>query len=325
MPASITKLESGYEALSNGVAILDRSYMGRIQTSGADALDLINRFSTNETIGLSDGDVVVTALTSDIGRVLELITVVRRSATECVILTGVQAESTITEWLDRYNFGEDCEFAVYTECSAQISISGPDVAQLGLDLPEDEKMIPVVIGGVSVDLAHVPGPSLSSYEVLIPERVNFINVWEALLLAGAVPADEQAFDTLRIERGLPTRNHEITKDNNPLEAGLESFVSFTKGCYMGQEVIARLDTYDKIQRRIVGLVSTDGSRLSKDSKLRHTDRDIGRITSAVKSPSFGQDIALAYVRKGFATPGTLLTSDNGPVQVVVLPFLDLKP
>ena len=81
MPASITKLESGYEALSNGVAILDRSYMGRIQTSGADALDLINRFSTNETIGLSDGDVVVTALTSDIGRVLELITVVRRSAT----------------------------------------------------------------------------------------------------------------------------------------------------------------------------------------------------------------------------------------------------
>ena len=177
MPASITRLESGYEALSKGVAILDRSYMGRIRTSGADALDLINRFSTNETIGLSDGDVVVTALTSDIGRVLELITVVRHSAKESVILTGVQAESTITEWLDRYNFGEDCEFSVYTECSAQISISGPEVARLGLDLPEDEKKIPVVIGGVSVDVAHVPGPSLSSYEVLIPDRINFIKIW----------------------------------------------------------------------------------------------------------------------------------------------------
>ena len=320
MPASTTKLNTGYDALLNGVAFLDRSEMGRVVANGADALDLINRFSTNETISLSDGDVVVTALTSDIGRVLELITVVRRTATESLILTGVGAENTITEWLDRYNFGEDCEFTVMTETSAQITISGPEAADLGLALPGEGHLISARIGDVAVEIAQVPGPSLASYEVLIEDRADLNKVRDALVAAGATTADEDAFEALRIERGLPARNHEITDDNNPLEAGLEQYVSFTKGCYMGQEVIARLDTYDKIQRRIVGLVSSDGSGLSTDSALKSEDREIGRVTSVAVSPSLGHEIALAYVRKGFVEPGTLLTSDTGPVEVVALPF-----
>lgn len=319
MPSSTRKLDTGYDALSNGVAILDRSNMGRLVATGADALDLINRFSTNETVGLADGDVVVTALTSDIGRVLELITVVRRTAIETVILTGVGAETTVAEWLDRYNFGEDCEFSVTTAGSAQISISGPGASDLGLTLPEEGRVVPAEIGGVAVEIAHIPGPSLASYEVLIRDHADLDPVWNALLSSGGEAADEDDFEALRIERGLPARNHEITDDNNPLEAGLERYVSFTKGCYMGQEVIARLDTYDKIQRRIVGLVSTDGAGLSTDSVLKSEEREIGRITSVATSPALGRDVALAYVRKGFAEPGTLLSSDNGPVEVVALP------
>jgi tRNA-modifying protein YgfZ len=321
VPASTTRLDPGYDALSNGVAILDRSHLGRVRITGADALDLINRFSTNETVGLADGDVVVTVLTSNIGRVIELITVVRRSATESVILTGPGAENTIVEWLDRYNFGEDCEFSITTESSAQISVSGPHASELGLPLPENGRAISTEIGGVAVEIVHVPGPSLASYEVLVEDRNALPAVSDALAAAGGVPADENATEALRIERGLPARSHEITDDNNPLEAGLEPYVSFTKGCYMGQEVIARLDTYDKIQRRIVGLLSSDNAKLSTESTLRSEDREIGRITSVAASPSLGREIALAYVRKAFAEPGTLLSSDNGTVEVVALPFV----
>ncbi|MBT5318940.1 MAG: aminomethyl transferase family protein, partial [Chloroflexi bacterium] len=89
----------------------------------------------------------------------------------------------------------------------------------------------------------------------------------------------------------------------------------------GQEVIARLDTYDKSQRRIVGLLSSDNAKLSTESTLRSEDREIGRITSVAASPSLGREIALAYVRKAFAEPGTLLSSDNGTVEVVALPFV----
>jgi folate-binding protein YgfZ len=320
MQASSTNIEVGYDALSNGVAILDRSHMGRILASGSDALDLINRFSTNETVGLSDGDVVVTVLTSDIGRVMELITIARRSATESVIMTGPGAENSVIDWLNRYNFGEDCKFSVFTEGSGQITISGSEAADLGIDLPELDHVIASEISGMSVEITHTPGPSLPSYEVLIQNADQISDVWDALVSAGATPASEDAFDVLRVEQGLPARSGEITDDTNPIEARLESYISFTKGCYMGQEVIARLDTYDKIQRRLVGLLTQSGSSLSEGTPLKVDDREIGRVTSVVESPSLGGTIALAYVRKAHAEPGMTLDSVHGPVSVSELPF-----
>jgi len=318
--ASSTGIDAGYDALSNGVAILDRSHLGRIVANGSDALDLINRFSTNETVGLADGDVVVTVLTSDTGRVMELLTIVRRSATESLIMTGPGAENAVIEWLNKYNFGEDCQLAIASENSGQITVSGPDAVDLGISLPDPGRAIATEIGGSSVELIRVPGPSLSSYEVLVHDRDRVGDVWDTLVAAGCTPTGEDAFDVLRVEQGLPARTREISDDVNPLEAGLEPFISFTKGCYMGQEVIARLDTYDKTQRRLVGLVSEARGTLTADSPLRAGGREIGRITSVVRSPALGREIALAYVRKAHAEPGTALDSVNGPVEVAGLPF-----
>jgi folate-binding protein YgfZ len=320
MQASSTNIEVGYDALSNGVAILDRSHMGRILASGSDALDLINRFSTNETVGLSDGDVVVTVITSDIGRVKELITIARRSASESVIMTGPGAESSIIDWLNRYNFGEDCKLSVITEDTGQITISGSQAVDLEIDLPELDHVIASEISGMPVEIARTSGPFLSSYEVLVQDADQLSAVWDALLSAGGTPASEAAFDVLRVEQGLPGRSGEITDDSNPIEARLGSYISFTKGCYMGQEVIARLDTYDKIQRRLVGLLTESGSSLSEGTALKADDREIGRVTSVVESPSLGRTIALAYVRKAHAQPGTTLDSVHGPVSVTELPF-----
>lgn len=320
MSSSLDNPEAGYDALSTGVAILDRSHMGRVMATGGDALDLINRFSTNETVGLSDGDVVVTVLTSQIGRVLELITIARLSATESILLTGPDAEDTVIEWLDRYNFGEDCEFAVTTGASAQITISGPEASNLGINLPEPGRIVAAEIGGVGVEIVAISGPSLASYEVLINEKSQASKVWDALVAAGGVPTGEDAFEVLRVEQGLSARSSEISDKANPLEAGLLPYVDFDKGCYMGQEVIARLDTYDKLQRRLVGLLSESGVVLSADSSLKAGDREVGHITSAVTSRSLGRPIAMAYVRKAHTEPGTKLESTNGPVEVVELPF-----
>lgn len=320
MSSSLDNPEAGYDALSTGVAILDRSHMGRVMATGGDALDLINRFSTNETVGLSDGDVVVTVLTSQIGRVLELITIARLSATESILLTGPDAEDTVIEWLDRYNFGEDCEFAVTTGASAQITISGPEASNLGINLPEPGRIVAAEIGGVGVEIVAISGPSLASYEVLINEKSQASKVWDALVAAGGVPTGEDAFEVLRVEQGLSARSSEISDKANPLEAGLLPYVDFDKGCYMGQEVIARLDTYDKLQRRLVGLLSESGVVLSVDSSLKAGDREVGHITSAVTSRSLGRPIAMAYVRKAHTEPGTKLESTNGPVEVVELPF-----
>ena len=326
VPASFGDFDAEYSALSTGVAIMDRSHLGRVVASGSDALDLINRFSTNETVGLSDGDVVVTVLTSDIGRVLELITVIRHSATESILITNAGAEETVADWLDRYNFGEDCVFKISTDDSAQITISGPEAAGLGVPLPETGRVIDAEIGGVAVEILRASNPSLDSYEVLVDDTERAVDVWDALVAAGAIPVGEEPFNVFRVERGLPSPASELSDRVNPLEAGLQPYVSFTKGCYMGQEVIARLDTYDKLQRRLVGLVgppdtgSGKGTHLSAGSSLRTGDRVVGQVTSAVTSPALGRAIALAYIRKGHAEPGTTLESDQGQVEVVALPF-----
>ncbi|HIK98826.1 MAG TPA: aminomethyl transferase family protein [Dehalococcoidia bacterium] len=320
VPSSLDNFDAGYDALSTGVAILDRSHMGRVVASGGDALDLINRFSTNETTGLADGDVVITVLTSQIGHVLELITVVRRSATESILMTGLDAEDMVVEWLDRYNFGEDCDFDVSTATSAQITISGPKATDLGINLPEPGRYTTAEIDGVEVHIVAISGPSLASYEVLIDEKSQASTVWDELLARGGVPTREDAFDVLRVEKGLSARSSEISNEANPLEAGLLPYVDFDKGCYMGQEIIARLHTYDKLQRRLVGLLSESGTALYADSSLKAGDREVGRITSAVTSRSLGRPIAMAYVRKAHTGPGTVLESVNGPVEVVELPF-----
>jgi folate-binding protein YgfZ len=242
------------------------------------------------------------------------------AATESILLTGLDAEDTVVEWLDRYNFGEDCDFAVSTATSAQITISGPKATDLGINLPEPGRDITSEIDGVGVEIVAISGPSLASYEVLIDEKSQASKVWDGLVAAGGVPTSEDAFDVLRVELGLSGRSSEISNEANPLEAGLLPYVDFDKGCYMGQEVIARLDTYNKLQRRLVGLLSDSGTALSADSSLKAGDREVGRITSAVTSRSLGRPIAMAYVRNAHTEPGTVLESVNGPVEVVELPF-----
>ena len=210
--------------------------------------------------------------------------------------------------------------------SATTTFSGPEAAGLGVPLPGTGRVINAEIGGVAVEILRASNPSLDSYEVLVDDTKRAVDVWDALVAAGAIPVGEEPFNVFRVERGLPSPVSELSDRVNPLEAGLEPYVSFTKGCYMGQEVIARLDTYDKLQRRLVGLLgpgdpgSEAGTHLKPGSPLRTGDRVVGQVTSAVTSPALGRAIALAYIRKGHTEPGTTLESDQGPVEVVGLPF-----
>jgi folate-binding protein YgfZ len=153
-------------------------------------------------------------------------------------------------------------------------------------------------------------------DVIVPagERDAALN---ALQQAGAIPVSPEAWDLVRIERGIPSIDAELDDRSNPLEAGLEDLINFEKGCYIGQEVVARLDTYDKLQRRLVGLRSA--KPLSPGADLTADGRNVGRVTSSTISPEFGP-IALAYVRKGNWNPGTSLDANGTPATVTSLPF-----
>jgi folate-binding protein YgfZ len=129
----------------------------------------------------------------------------------------------------------------------------------------------------------------------------------------------EALEMVRIEQGVPVQGNELNEDANPLEAGLLDHISFNKGCYIGQEVVARLDTYDKVQRKLVGVSWNENAAPVERAPLRFDETEVGYTTSHARSPRLDRPVALAYVRNAHAKPGTALSMDStdGRVEVRV--------
>lgn len=138
------------------------------------------------------------------------------------------------------------------------------------------------------------------------------------------PLDDAAFEERRVEAGTPRYGVDMGEDRLPIEAGVTDAVSFTKGCYLGQEVIARATNLGHINRKLVGLVVDGEAAPAAGAKLRAPTRpEAGFVTSAVRSRRLGRTIALAYVHRTLWDPGTRLTLDDGRDAVVTaLPFTD---
>jgi folate-binding protein YgfZ len=145
-------------------------------------------------------------------------------------------------------------------------------------------------------------------------------VWDKISTS-LPPVGPEAVEAWRILRGLPSAGHELTEEHNPLEAGLWDSVNFDKGCYVGQEVVARLRTYDKVSRAIVGLeLPAAGELPEPGAKLLDGDRAVGELTSAAALPGTERRIGLAYVKKRDLREAMELGVGDGVATVVELPF-----
>ncbi|MGH9899315.1 MAG: glycine cleavage T C-terminal barrel domain-containing protein, partial [Pyrinomonadaceae bacterium] len=163
------------------------------------------------------------------------------------------------------------------------------------------------------------------FDLLIAgEHVTLI--WNALVESGARPIGEDAINILRIEAGLPRYSVDIGETYNVLEAGLDAGISYTKGCYIGQEIIARIHWRGHVAKRLAGLSMTDRVEIAPDARVKSTEgKEIGRITSSIYSPVLKQTIALGIIKYDFLAPGTRVTvvSENNELPSVVteLPFV----
>jgi folate-binding protein YgfZ len=127
---------------------------------------------------------------------------------------------------------------------------------------------------------------------------------------------EEAQNTLRIEAGIPRYGVDFTEDNLLLETGLTGAVSFTKGCYLGQEVVERIRSRGHVNKKLVGLLLDSQVPLAAGASILATDKEVGNVTSSVYSPELGHAIALGYVHKDFWNPGTKLTVRNNDVSIL---------
>lgn len=320
---------ASYHALGRA-AVLERDSYGALYLTGADRIDFLQRMTTNNIAALQPGQACVTVLTSPTARILFVFTVLARADDLILLTAGPQQATALAKHLRAQIFFMD-KVTVHTG-PVPLPNGEPDASktQAGESLTGENGQIdgPVHrlrIVGQSAEqiirsLGYAPLPEATFAEgngVLILRQTRFdLPGYELLLTqharaailpqlenAGApIIEDPIAYTVRRVENGLPAVGAEMTEDYNPLEVGLGWTCAENKGCYTGQEIIARQLTYDKITRSLVGLCSTQP--LHAGATIRAEGRSIGTVTTAVYSPDHDAHLALAVVRRPHQETGT---------------------
>ena len=301
-----------YRAATEGVALLDRSYAGRFRVTGKDALDLLNRLSSNKVDVLPPGTGAGTVLPTNKGRVIDLL---HLFATDdhLLMLTSLQTRQRVAEWIDLFTFLEEVALEDVTETTAMVALLGPQAPALleritGLSVVhlEPYASAPVTIDGVAALLLRTDPTGTPGYDLVAPAEQGEA-LWSALAdpATGATLIGEGTYNILRAEAGLPRYGWELSEEANPWEVALHEYIHFEKGCYTGQEVILRLHHYSKVQRSLVAL-SFPSSTAPEGAGLKAGGKDAGTVTSVVEQPLTGEHIGLGLVRAAFAAPGTEL-------------------
>jgi folate-binding protein YgfZ len=255
---------------------------------------------------------LVTVLTSPAGRILDVLWVVDEGETFGVITLPGQGQQTLNFLQSRIFFMDKVIVEDASHEYAQIDLLGSEVINFLQGLSnnhkiQDNEILELNISGVAV-VGHVHGEF--THRLLVP-RDSQEQVLQELEAGGAESLSRESYEILRIEAGLPAARHELTEDYTPLETGFEWTVSDNKGCYTGQEVIARQISYDKVTRKLVGLRLSDSAELGDRLYPHDSQQPVGKVTSVAISPRFGP-VALAIIKRPFHEAGNeLFTGDQG--------------
>jgi tRNA-modifying protein YgfZ len=309
-------------------------------------LDLLQRMTTNNVLplkavreaGTVSGMGTQTVVLTEKARMLDVCTVLARE-NDVLMLCSEGKAVEIMAWLDKFIFVDDVQLTDTSATFGAVMVMGPRSPQLLAELTGNsvqdlrgcdwqEVILREEFGGISMMVVKQP-PLCELCYILLFDASHQHSVEAVLLgLGNDVPVlSEHTFEVLRIEAAWGKSGTEWTDQYNPLEAGLVGLVSFTKGCYIGQEVIARLDTYNKVKMRLSGFIAAEpipeGARFFDDNAAVPTV--IGTITSSAYSPELAKYIALGYIRSNFANPGTSVfaTTEERQIstEIIKLPFL----
>lgn len=309
---------SVYEAAHQSAILVNRSSLGILKITGDTRLDLIHRMSTQDVENLQSGEGAATILTTDVGRMIDRLILYAASDT-VYALTGENNSETIARYLMRFVFfNDDFQMEDISANTTIFGVYGPWAKHiLGEEAGFPEVDIPLhhwreaEIAGITAYL-HRTDPINESGYFIMCETPDREALSEALLAAGLTFADEPAFDFLRIEAGQPRFGHEITREYIPLEAGLWDDVSFNKGCYTGQEIIARMESRGKLAKKLVRLTSR--GVIGVGDEITAAGKRVGSVTSSATAE--GGSLAMGYVKSSTLIDNTPLSTGNQSLEIV---------
>lgn len=310
-----TMTTAGYTALREHAAWLDLSGRGKIRASGEDRARLLHAMTTNQVETLQPGEGCYAFFLNAQGRILADVNLLCFED-HFLLDTEPETRTRIYEHLDRYIIADDVTLEDQTDRIATLAVEGPEagiaLAKLGAPQPSAPYTSePWSYGTV----ARVDTTGRGGFFLMLPAEEKQA-VISQLTDAGIPPATPEDARIVRIESGRPRYGEEITERYLVQETGQLQAVHFSKGCYLGQEIVERVRSRAQIHRVLRRLEIDISEPPAPGTKLRSGDADAAEIASAVFSPALGKTVALAYVRTQFAEPGTEISLDGISGKVV---------
>ena len=327
-PATYGDTTAEFRALLQASAVFDLSWQAKLVLSGEDRVRWLNGMVTNNIrdLGLNHG--VYSFLLNAQGRNQGDLTAYNRGDYLLVTTDRAQAPA-IAEIFERYIIMDDVEVADISDKLGAVGIAGPKAREVlsaaGIDVSQLEpgQVIDTVWRELGLSVARSVQPQMAGYEIWVAAE-NVDKVWDALVQAGATPAGSDALELYRIARGVPRYGVDLRERDLPQETGQQNALNFSKGCYIGQEIVERIRSRGNVHRVFAGF-EVQGEPPQPGAKVRADDKDMGEITSAARIPFPGGErtLALGYLRREVANAGATVDIAGQSATVATLPFREL--
>ncbi len=305
--------------------MFDLSWQAKLVLSGEDRVRWLNGMVTNNIRDLALNHGVYSFLLNAQGRNQGDLVAYNRGDYLLVTTDRAQAPA-IAEIFERYIIMDDVEVADISDKLAAVGVAGPKAREVltaaGIDVAQLEagQVIDALWHDLGISVARSVQPQMDGYEIWVASE-NVDKVWDALVQAGATPAGTDALELYRIARGVPRYGVDLRERDLPQETGQQHALNFSKGCYIGQEIVERIRARGNVHRAFVGF-EVQGEPPQPGTKVRADDKDVGEITSAARMPfpSGERTLALGYLRREAAAPGTAVDINGQSATVQTLPF-----
>ena len=330
MPPDPRDVSAECAAVRHAVGLFNVSHHGWLRAVGPERAAFLHRLASNDVQRLAPGQGCHALLLNDHARIIADLHIFALQDCHELHFHTDAAAAKARQWLERYHFGERVEMQDLHHSRGAFALQGPGAQPLleSLAIPV-HPFQPLDHAKWRLDgqWIHVMRHSLTGspgYVLSCDESVAE-TLRRTLVRAGSTfglqPAGGEALNVLRIEAGIPWYGRELDDTVLAPEAGLASAISLDKGCYIGQEIIARLDSRGQLQRALCGLRFDGATPPTAGGRVCLDGRDVGAITSAVYSPTLQRAIALAYLHRSAWAPETVVTTSALTARVVALPFL----
>lgn len=324
----------------DGAGLIDLSSRGRITVGGLEAVQFLNGLITNDMKTLLEDTWMPAVFPNVQGRLVASVRIMRLKNIDTdkvtcpsyLIDTEAGSHGNVLKILQRFTLAGDFRVNDVTAETAQFSVQGKkgdDVVQSvfgdAIANLEERGAMKTSRGGTEVTVVRARNSSARGFDLIV-NMADASRLRQALVAAGATPVSESVFEVLRIEAGIPRYGLDMNETNVVTETNLDDAVSYTKGCYIGQEIIARIKYRGHVAKKLTGLSFADKVAVALGDIIKSSDeKEIGRITSATYSPQLKQTIALGYVKYDYLAAGTSVKviHDGSEVSahVTELPFI----